>query len=387
MPFTVTMPKLSPTMSEGVVAKWHKHPGDRVEAGDLLLEISTDKATVEHNALDEGFLRKIICKEGDKAAVNDPLAIFTASQDESIEGYSPAPVTAAPEKKEVVPQAPVKKVEAPTTRVLASPLARKLAAQKNLDLSSIQGSGPSGRVMSRDLAQVKAASPSEITEEAMTPMRKVIAQRLQEAKATIPHFYVRQDVDAQALWDMRESLKKHDLSYTINDFIIKACAHALKKHPEVNSGYNETNGTIIRFPRVDIAVAVTISGGLITPILVDAANKSLGQLSKEIKSLATRAREGKLSPQEYQGGSFTLSNLGMFGVTEMTAIINPPQGAILGVGAVVDAPVVRDGLLAVGKKLVITLSCDHRIIDGAEAASFTRTLKQLLENPLLFLTE
>jgi pyruvate dehydrogenase E2 component (dihydrolipoamide acetyltransferase) len=392
MPFSIYMPKLSPTMTEGTVAKWHKHIGDRVEAGDVLLEIATDKATVEHAALDEGWLRAIVCDDGQKASVGDPLAVFSQKPEESIEGYTPKALGGevkkeAPkeEKPAIAPQA----VTAQGERVLASPLARKLASEQQIDLRGIQGSGPGGRIMSRDLKEqppAQRAAAAKVIEEVMTPMRKTIAKRLQESKSLIPHFYIRQEVDAEAIVSMREELKKNDLSFTVNDFIIKACGNALAKHPEVNSGFQESSQKILRFPRVDISVAVTIQGGLITPIVTDVPNKTLSSLSKEVKALATRAREGKLKREEYEGGSFTISNLGMFGISEMIPIVNPPQGAILGIGAIMDTPVVKNGLVAAGKKMVLTLSCDHRIIDGAEAAQFMRTLKQLLENPLLFLT-
>jgi len=395
MPFTVYMPKLSPTMTEGVIAKWHKTIGDFVESGDVLLEISTDKATVEHAALDEGYLRAIIGQEGQKIDVNAPLAVFTEKPDESIEGYKAMPLGETP-KAEVAPvaapKASVPVVAKSQSKVLASPLAKKLAKEKGLDLASCTGSGPNGRIMSRDLAKAPAAqvaAPSEqmIVEEALSPMRQIIAQRLQESKSTIPHFYVRQEVDAAPIVALREELKRLEFSYTINDFIIKACAIALKKHPEINSGFDGKSLKALRFSRVDICVAVTVQGGLITPIVFDAAKKSLSTISQEMKQLASRAREGKLQPQEYQGGSFTISNLGMYGVNDMTAIINPPQGAILGVGAAQDVPVVKDGQVVPGKRMSLTISCDHRVIDGAEAAQFMRTLKQLIENPILFLSE
>lgn len=412
MPFTVYMPKLSPTMTEGVIAKWHKKVGDRVEAGDVLLEIATDKATVEHAALDEGFLRAIIGNEGDSLQVNDPICIFTETADESISGYTAKPlaeraikpqVEAAPAPK--APNLPVAAVAATTTeRVKASPLAKKLAKERNLDLAAISGSGPSGRIMSRDLEKAPAAtqapakkaectavstgpSPIPYTLEALSPMRAVIGARLQESKSTIPHFYVRQDVDAGPISALREELKRLEKSVTINDFIIKAVACALKKHPEINSGYDAQKKAALRYSRVDICVAVTIPGGLITPIVFDASRKSLSQISQDVKLLAGKAREGKLLPTEYQGGSFTISNLGMYGVDEMTAIINPPQGAILGVGAASDTPVIKNGQVVPGKKMTFTLSCDHRLIDGAEAAQFMRTLKELIENPVLFLSE
>ncbi len=414
MPFTVYMPKLSPTMTEGVVAKWHKKVGDKVESGDVLLEISTDKATVEHAALDEGFLRAIIGNEGDKVEVNSPLAVFTETANESIEGYTATALGSKPIKKEEPKQeAPVAATKAPTAtpqtassevHVKASPLAKKLAKQQNLDLSNITGSGPSGRIMSRDLEQaakspekltqavsqspaVTGPSPIPFTIQALTPMRAVIGARLQESKSTIPHFYVKQEVDAGPIAMLREELKRLQKSVTINDLIIKAVSIALYRHPEINSGYDAQKKSAIRYSRVDISVAVTIPGGLITPIVFDAARKSLTTISQEVKLLAAKAREGKLLPTEFQGGSFTISNLGMFGIDEMVAIINPPQGAILGVGAASDVPVIKNGQVVPGKKMTFTLSCDHRLIDGAEAAQFMRTLKELIENPILFLSE
>jgi pyruvate dehydrogenase E2 component (dihydrolipoamide acetyltransferase) len=309
---------------------------------------------------------------------------------------SPAASHAAPTQKPAA--------QKPEGRILASPLAKKLAKERNLDLTTIQGSGPNKRIMSRDLAQTTATPtaapaalqapkapavqlPRAVICEALSPMRQVIAKRLQESKSTIPHFYVRQEIDAQPISSLREELKRHDKNYTINDFIIKACAIALKHHPEINSGFDSQKFQAIRFPSVDISVAVTIQGGLITPIIFEAHKKSLSAISQEMKQLATRAREGKLTPNEYQGGSFTISNLGMYGISDMTAIINPPQGAILGIGAASDVPVVKNGQVVPGKVMSMTISCDHRLIDGAEAANFMRTLKQLLENPILFLSE
>lgn len=404
MPFTINMPKLSPTMTEGTIHSWHKKPGDRVEAGDVLLEISTDKATVEHASLDEGYLRAILCGDGSKADVNAPLAIMTETESESIEGFTPTSLKQAPEtnqempKQEVAKQAVQAHANTPSSsttkseRIIASPLAKKLAREQGLDLSNISGSGPRGRIMSRDLAPASTsfnAQPvaTHDTEEALTPMRKVIAKRLQESKATIPHFYVRQELNVTKLVAMRQELKDLNCPYTVNDFILKATAVALTKHPEMNVGFNEATQKMIRFAAVDLCVAVTIAGGLITPIIKNAGKKSLKVISEEAKALALKARDGKLQPQEYIGGSFTVSNLGMYGITEMTPIINPPQGAILGVGAASDAVFVENGAVAVGKKLVITLSCDHRIIDGSVGAAFLKTLKTLLETPALFLTE
>lgn len=393
MPFAITMPKLSPTMTEGVLFRWHKKPGDRIEPGDLLLEISTDKATVEHASLDEGYLRTILYQDGQTAVVNAPIAICSETLDENIEGYNPkGPPAAKPDapKKIDGPQQVTQKAPTTTTsgRVIASPLAKKLAKAENIDLHTISGTGPRGRIMSRDLEQKAApvAAAATTNEEALTPMRRVIAKRLQESKSLIPHFYVRQELDASAITNMREELKKHERAFTVNDFIVKATACALERHPEINCGFNEETQKIIRFSQVDLSIAVTVEGGLITPIIKNAAKKSLKTLSVETKALAEKARTGKLQPEEYVGGSFTLSNLGMYGITEMTPIVNPPQGAILGVGAIFDAPFVKNGAIVAGKKLVLTLSCDHRIIDGSSAAQFLKTLKELIENPLLFLT-
>lgn len=434
MPFTVTMPKLSPTMEEGSIAKWHKNEGDKVNSGDLLVEVATDKATVEYNALDEGFLRKILVQTGGHAVVNQPIAIFTETADESIEGYEPEGIS--PKKEEAPPteEAPAKEGEAPpktqataavTTamsqpaftpepplenykfgfptgkgakRVAASPLAKKLSKEKGLDLSTVKGSGPGGRVTSKDLdlAQPKQTvtfgkrempteMPGSYEEQALTPMRKVIASRLQQAKSFIPHIYVRQSVDASKMVEVREQLKSGGLRVTFNDFVIRACALALKDHPDANSGFDSANQSVIMFKTVDISVAVTVEGGLITPIIRHADYKNLGELSLEVKELATRAKAGKLQPEEYKGGSFTISNMGMFGITDFAAIINPPQSAILAVGGIEDVPVIKNGAVVPGKKMNLILSADHRVLDGAEAAKFLKTIQKYLENPSLLL--
>lgn len=417
MPFTFTMPKLSPTMQEGSIAKWHKKEGDFVEAGELLIEIATDKATVEHVALDPGFIRKILKNDGQKASVGEPLAVLTEQKDESIANYKPEGIVTSTQNK----QEPIKKVEErlmtplkaahkeaplakPTERIhkikdeeriLASPLAKTLASQQSIDLSQVQGTGPHGRIMSRDLANISITEPKvrpinqrgNTSEEPLTMMRKVIGERLQYSKSTIPHFYIRQEVEVSALVAFREEVKKLQLNYTINDFIIKAVTVALRKHMGINSGFNPDTSSIIRYGNIDLAIAVTISGGLITPILHNADTLPLSAISKEIKSLSLRAKEGKLRPEEFQGGSFTISNLGMYGVTDFQAIVNPPQAAILAVGAIQDCPVVRSGSIVAGKVISLTLSCDHRVVDGAEAASFMQELKRLVENPILFFSE
>lgn len=384
MPFTLTMPKLSPTMESGVIAKWHKQPGDQVKEGDLLLEVSTDKATVEHSALDEGYLREILVQEGGEAKVNDPIAVFSETAEEEISAYTPkaieiSQVTAvAPAPK----AAPVMALPSSGARVAASPLAKKIAKQRGIDLAHIRGSGPRGRIVSKDLDQPAAKGTREIN---LTPIRKVISQRLQEAKSTIPHFYVNMQIDAANLVDFREHLSRLDVKVSINDCIIKGCALALKEHQVVNSGFNPSNNTILQFGSIDISVAVSVEAGLITPIVFNADQKSLPEISQEIRALAKKAKEGKLAPAEFQGGSFTISNLGMFGVTEFSAIINPPQAAILAVGAILDQPVIKNGAIVPGKVMHLTLSSDHRVVDGVAAAQFLATLKKYLEQPISLL--
>lgn len=424
MPFTVTMPKLSPTMEEGSVVAWRKAVGDRVEAGEVLMEVATDKATVEFEALDEGWLRLQLVKEGETLRVGDPIAVFTESADEDLKGYKPegvarpaeakeekpkeraeaAPAVAAPVKSgmaepAMVPLPPLEEYHFPTAReggerILASPLARKLAQERGLDLSSVEGSGPNRRVVAADLERAQPAglvsfgrseqptiAPGSYHEEPLSPMRKVVGQRLQSAKSFIPHFYLSQEVDAEPMVALRGQLTHYGLKPSFNDLIVRATALALRQHPEINSGFNNQNQTIVRYETIDIAIAVTVEGGLITPIIRHADFKNIGQISAEAKELAGRARRGKLAPHEYQGGSFTLSNLGMFSVSEFVAVINPPQAAILAIGGIVDQPVVSNGAVVPGKRLKITLSSDHRVIDGVDAARFLQTVRGFLEKP------
>ena len=431
MPFTLTMPKLSPTMEGGTIVKWHKKEGDQVKDGDLLFEVATDKATVEHNALDAGFLRKILIGEGAEALVNQAVAIFTESKDESIEGYEPGgikPRAAAAEtfaedleapSVEAKPKATLKTgglaqpafaVEPPlegyefkfTTgmqeHLAASPLAKKLAREKGIDISTVKGSGPHGRIMSRDLdlAQPNApatfgsqTAPSEapgtFIEEPLSPMRKAIGEKLQASKTFIPHFYVQQDIDVESMIDLRNQLKENGVKVTFNDFVMRAAALALKEHPVVNSGFDTTKNAIVRFQTIDIAVAVSIDEGLITPIIRHVDYKNLGQISAEVKHLATLAKQGKLQPHEYRGGSFTVSNLGMFGIHDFQAVINPPQVSILAVGGIRECPVVKEGQVVPGKRMMVSLSSDHRVVDGADAAEFIKTFQKFLEDPAILL--
>lgn len=422
MPFTVTMPKLSPTMEEGTIVKWHKKEGDRVEAGELLMDVATDKATVEYNALDEGYLRKILVPEGKTVAINQAIAIFTEKANESFEGYQPtgipvkkteAPKAAAEKKEEAVPKAaatmqqpaftpepPLAKYEFefPTEsvekRVAASPYARKVAKEKGIDIASVKGSGPSGRIVSRDLdlgqpdqsvtfgrRQLPDIAPGTYEEIPLSPMRKIVGLRLQQSKSFIPHFYIRQEIDAEALFEAREQLKRCNLKVTFNDFVVRATALALREHMAVNSGFNSVSQSIILFKTVDVSVAVTVEGGLITPIIRHADYKNLGEISVEIKELAARAKTGKLEPQEYKGGSFTVSNLGMFGISDFIAVINPPQSAILAVGGIEECMRLKDGIVKVGKRMNITLSADHRVVDGSDGAKFLKSVQKYLENP------
>lgn len=417
-------------MEEGTITKWRIKEGSHIKGGDVLIEVATDKATVEYSALDEGFLRKILIKEGDTAVVNQPIAIFTETANESIEGYVPqgeapapaavevkaeagpktaeaAPVAAAPktgamQQPAFVPEPPLEGYTAPHPtapfqgRIPASPLARKLAREKGIELSTVKGSGPHGRIMSRDLetgqpaalvsfshAEFPTIPPGTYEEESLTQMRKAIGRRLQESKTFIPHFYVTQEIDAEPMMHLREQFKVGGLKATINDFIVRAVALTLRHHPEVNSGFNTVNTSLIRFKTIDIGIAVSLPDGLITPIVRHADYKNLAEISTEVRALAKKAREKKLSREEYIGGSFTISNLGMYGVRDFTAIINPPQAAILSIGGIQDKPVVKNGQVVPGKTLSVTLGADHRVVDGVDSAKFLSTLQKFLENPSL----
>ncbi|MBM3191953.1 MAG: pyruvate dehydrogenase complex dihydrolipoamide acetyltransferase [Chlamydiae bacterium] len=428
MPTTLTMPKLSPTMESGTLVKWMKKEGDYVKAGEVLFEVATDKATVEYNALDEGYLRKILVPEQGQARVNQAVAIFTETKGESIEGYQPEGIAAATQEEghqeeeavtkekskaqEITGLAQPAFVPAPplenyqfewprdqvSSKILASPLAKKLAKEKGIDLASVVGTGPNGRITSEDLNLALPDAPATFgrktppsdppgayEEEGLSPMRKVIGERLQASKTFIPHFYVRQTIMVDELLDIREQLKACEIKLTLNDFIVRACALALRSHPVINSGYDSLQQKIIRFKTVDICVAVSIDGGLITPIVRYSDYKNLGEISTEIKYLAKKAKEGKLELQEYQGGSFTISNLGMYGIDDFVAVINPPQASILAVGGVKEVPLVKEGKIVVGKTMVLTLSSDHRVVDGAEAALFLQTVKKYLEHPAILL--
>ncbi len=430
MPIQILMPALSPTMTDGKLAKWHKKEGDSVESGDVLAEIETDKATMEVEAVDEGTLGKILVAEGTEGVpVNQPIALLleegedAASLKDAAAAPAPAPkpaaatpATPAPAPKPAAPApaakpAPAAAPRAAGTRIVASPLARRIAKQGNLDLSRISGSGPRGRIVKRDVeaalagggarmapaAAAPAAVSMEVSAEGLPPfteipnsnIRKVVARRLTEAKQTIPHFYLTVDCEIDRLLALRKELNdaapEGDGAYklSVNDFVIRAAARALGLAPAANAMW--TDAAIRRFSRADISVAVAIEGGLITPVIRGAAHKGIVAISDEMKGLAAKARAGKLKPEEYQGGTFTISNLGMYGIKTFAAIINPPQGCILAVGAGEQRAVVKGGELAVATVMSCTLAVDHRVVDGAVGAEFLAAFKKLIEAPATIL--
>ncbi len=428
MPTEILMPALSPTMEEGTLAKWLVKEGDTVASGDLLAEIETDKATMEFEAVDEGTVGKLLVAEGTEAVkVNTPIAVLLDDGESADDiGTSPAP-DAAPAADAGPKAAPATGgSEAPAAspapksadgaRIFASPLARRIAAEKGLDLTQIKGSGPHGRIVKADVeastaqaapaaaptAQPAAAPASgasaeavarmyegrSFTEVKLDGMRKTIAARLSEAKQTIPHFYLRRDIRLDALLDFRAQinaqLEPRGVKLSVNDFIIKAVALALQQVPECNAVW--AGGRVLQLEASDVAVAVAVEGGLFTPVLQDADTKSLSALSTEMKDLAARARERKLAPHEYQGGSFAVSNLGMFGIDNFDAIVNPPHAGILAVGAGVKKPVVaEDGTIASATIMSVTMSVDHRVIDGALGAQLLQAIVDNLENPIAML--
>jgi pyruvate dehydrogenase E2 component (dihydrolipoamide acetyltransferase) len=421
MSIELKMPALSPTMEEGTLAKWLVKEGDEVKSGDILAEIETDKATMEFEAVDEGKLAKILVPEGTEGVkVGAPIAILAGEDENVSEESTAAPKAEAPQpapaaKKEEAPKvaapaaapAPVAKAAPPTpsreesARIKASPLARRIAGEKGIDLSSVQGSGPGGRIVKADLeaAPAKAAAPApaqaaapapavagEIPHEAvkLSSMRKTIARRLTESKQTVPHYYLTVDIELDALLKLRSELNKglepRGIKLSVNDLLIKALAMALMEVPTANVSF--TGDQMLKFSRADISVAVAIPDGLITPIIVAADTKTLSTISKEMTDLAARARDGKLQPQEYQGGTASLTNLGMFGIKQFDAVINPPQGMIMAVGAGEKRPYVVNDSLQIATVMSASGSFDHRAIDGAEGAKLMRAFKRLIENPL-----
>lgn len=454
MPTNILMPALSPTMTEGTLAKWHKQEGDEVSAGDVLAEIETDKATMEVEAVDEGTLGKILVSDGtENVAVNEVIAILLeegedqSALEEAVKkaqqggGEAPADEKSEEEAKsqessgkkpesdkdtQKASESPAEKKAAPEKsadkggRIFASPLARRMAEQSGLDLAQLSGSGPNGRIVKADIekalesgvgkpeaapaaaaaagpapAAAAAAGPSakeqadmfglSYHQEPLSGMRKTIARRLTESKQTVPHFYLTIDCELDALLKTRKELneKAEDGKISVNDFIIRAVALALQKVPAANASYDESG--MLYFDHADISMAVATPAGLITPIIKNAQAKGLSTIAREAKELAQKARDNKLKPEDYQGGTFSVSNLGMYGVKHFDAVINPPQGCILAVGAGEQRPVVKEGALAIATVMSCTLSVDHRAVDGAVGAEFLAAFKKLIEDPMTML--
>jgi pyruvate dehydrogenase E2 component (dihydrolipoamide acetyltransferase) len=436
MPIAIEMPKLSDTMTEGTLVRWIKKVGDKVAVGDVLAEVETDKATMEMEAFDEGVLTEIYVQDGNKVEVGQKLALLLA-KGEKADSSEPKPVTenkATPPAKEdktatapadqkaktdtpVVPQSQQNSEShssqsAPEGRVKASPLARKVAAELGVDLGAIQGSGPGGRIVREDVVAAGKSTPAPPKKEEAAPapaapkapallpaledkkislsgMRKTIAARLLESKTTIPHFYLQAEVDAEPLTTLRQSINAAAESsglgkLTVNDFILKATAAAAARVPLANAAF--AGDSIVQFANVQLACAVAVEEGLVTPVIREAQNKSISQISAAIKDLASRARSKKLKPEEYQGGTITVSNLGAYGVEQFYAIINPPQAVIVSVGTIVKKPVINSaGQIVPGQRIILGVSCDHRVVDGAVGAQFLGELKKFLETPTLLL--
>jgi len=467
MSINILMPALSPTMTEGTLARWHVKEGDQVNNGDVVAEIETDKATMEVEAVEEGTVGKILVDAGTEGVkVNETIAVLLEEgEDASVldqapaaaggnGGGAPEPAGAAPAEAstsagngaagapatsgdtavaEEAPPAPPAPKDTEGNRVFASPLARRIAKQSGIDLTQLSGSGPHGRIVRADVeaaieqgvgapagekpaekpAEAPAAGPAKpaapekpsapapkakeqadllgqaYEEVPLSQMRKTIAKRMSESKEEVPHFYLTVDIEMDELLRVRKELnaraeqRGEDYKLSVNDFLIRACGLALKQIPEANTAYN--GSTALRFQHADISVAVAIPDGLITPVIKQAETKGLAGISREMKDLAKRARDGKLTPEEYQGGTFSLTNLGMFGVQQFHAIINPPQACILAVGKSEQRPVVKDGALSVATMMTATLSVDHRVVDGAIGARFLDAVKTLLEDPMSML--
>ena len=406
----VSMPRLSDTMTEGVVAKWHKKVGDPVSEGDLLAEIETDKATMEFESFQEGVLLHIGIEEGGKAPVDSILAIL-GEEGENVEALineydkkneaEESPVKQKEEvKKDIPKKAPPsapktteKKVETSTVSTFvdggtkASPLAKKLAQERHLNLSFIKGTGDGGRIIKRDIDNYSGGNAPAVeryTEVAVSQMRGVIAQRLGESKFSAPHFYLTVEIDMSNAIDARKAINEvAPVKVSFNDMIVKATSIAIQQHPDVNSSWQ---GDSIRYnEHVHIGVAMAVEDGLLVPVVRFANTKRLSQIATEVKEFGSRAKAKKLQPEDWQGNTFTISNLGMFNIEEFTAIINPPDACILAVGGIIEKPVVKNGEIVVGQTMKVTLSCDHRVVDGVVGSKFLATLKNYLENPVLFM--
>tara|TARA_B100000886_G_scaffold138595_1_gene93738 strand:+ start:1368 stop:2618 length:1251 start_codon:yes stop_codon:yes gene_type:complete len=407
----VNMPRLSDTMTEGVVAKWHKKVGDQVSEGDLLAEIETDKATMEFESFQEGFLLHIGIEEGAKAPVDSILAILGEKGEDISSLLEKEPIKNKKEKVEVnKDEVPVKEVktevvkEIPKVEVkstpkqekttasngknIASPLAKKLAEERNINLALVKGTGDFGRIIKRDIDNyaggTSAPTVENYTEIEVSQMRKVIAQRLGESKFSAPHFYLTCEISMDKTIEARQAINTvSPIKISFNDMIVKACSMALEQHPQINSSWL---GDRIRFnDHIHIGVAMAVEDGLLVPVVRFANSKRLSEISSEVKEYSSKAKAKKLQPEDWQGNTFTISNLGMFDIEEFTAIINPPDACILAVGGIVQKPVVKNGEIVVGNTLKVTLSCDHRVVDGVVGSKFLGTLKSYLEDPVLFM--
>ena len=419
MPIEILMPALSPTMKEGNLAKWLKKEGDKIKSGEIIAEIETDKATMEVEAVDEGILGKIIVQEGsENVAVNSLIALILEDGEEksvlnsykinSTKGNSTTPTPKAEEssqktKEELVEVKIIQNQQ--NGRIAISPLAKRIATEKNINITTIVGSGPNGRIIKDDILNHKQSSqtiatgiatrnPEEYRAIKNNNVRKIIAKRLLESKQNVPHFYLSSDLQIDKLLDVRKALndlaikdQNGNFGYkiSVNDLMIKAVALALKEVPAANSSWSEE--AILLYNNIDISVAVAVDGGLITPIIKNADQKSIITISSEMKLLAKKARDGKLQPEEFQGGGFSISNLGMHGVDNFQAIINPPQSCILAVGAGVQKPVIENGEIAIATIMNVTLSSDHRSVDGAVGAEFLKALKRIVQNPIAMLIQ
>jgi pyruvate dehydrogenase E2 component (dihydrolipoamide acetyltransferase) len=434
MAINIEMPKLSDTMTEGTVIKWHKQVGDSVEVGDLLAEIETDKATMEMEAFDEGTITEILVPAGEKAVIGGVLAVLDGDS-----AAAPSSTTPAAASSAVTPSNPAAATKAATSvapmpssgdRIKASPLARKIAADKGVDLQGISGSGPAGRIVKSDVeaasttpkksdasAEVAAASAlaaavkAKISAASITPnaapvqaivplakdgderielssMRKVIASRLLTSKVTIPHFYLHIEADVAPLMSLRKQVndqaeKTHGNKYSVNDFVLKAVINAAQAVPAINASF--AGDHIVKFKHIGLSVAIAVEDGLVTPVIKQAESQSLLAISKAVKDFAVRAKDKKLKPDEFDGGTITVSNLGAWGIESFDAIVNPPQAAILSVGAAVEKPIVKNGQIVPGLRMNIGLSADHRVVDGAVAAQFLSEVKKLIEQPAMML--
>lgn len=407
----IKMPKLSDTMKEGTVAAWHKNEGDEVESGEILAEIETDKATMEFESFEDGVVLYHGVKEGESAAVDSILAIVgekgadykkliqafeqgsneTDSSEVKEEKEASTPKSSSPEK----PKQERKTQSSADGRVKISPLARKMAEEKGIDIDQVEGSGDGGRIIKRDIedfkpkassasAQAVSGAAESYEDKPVSQMRKTIAKRLGESKFSAPHFYLTIDLDMDKAIEARKAINElPDVKVSFNDLVIKASAAALKKHPAVNSAW--MGDKIRKNEHVHIGVAVAVDEGLLVPVVRFADQKQLSQITAEVKDYAQKARDKKLQPEDWEGSTFSISNLGMFGIEEFTAIINPPNACILAVGAIRQEPVVKDGEIKVGNRMKVTLSCDHRVVDGALGAEFLQTFKAYMENPVTIL--